>query len=345
VSASAARFAPAKPPAAKQAVPKDVALAYGKAMERGRSLTRSKKFDEAIAAFDDALKALPGSARAISERGYAKLLAGKLEDARRDLRLAEASTKDSKLLAQIHYNHGLVAEKLGKPEEAKAAFARSNALRPTQAAASKVGLATCVAVVETQNLKAAVAKDHLAMFKMLEANAQDHTTVASNEEAKTGLTARIAPEHREMVISYPSGGDGAGGAWNLHPWVKTPAGMLFATGAVATHFDMPCGGDLTATSRTNDGLQLVMVSHASGMRIPLCESDAGELVDCGDNDIPATSACGESAPEVTYVVFDLAKKSVAATVSFTDDGKAPKVRLDARKLLVEGAGCSIGLPL
>jgi hypothetical protein len=44
-------------------------------------------------------------------------------------------------------------------------------------------------------------------------------------------------------------------------------------------------------------------------------------------------------------VFDLAKKSVAATVSFTDDGKAPKVRLDARKLLVEGAGCSIGLPL
>ncbi|MBK8214415.1 MAG: hypothetical protein IPK71_11775 [Myxococcales bacterium] len=264
-------------PKGKTAISKETAKAYTEALKKGRAATLAKKYDEAIAAFDAALKALPGDARALSERGYAKLLAGKLDDARKDLREAEASTKDPKLLGQIHYNHGLVAEKLGHAEEAKASVAKSNVLAPTKAAATKAGTSTCVADVETQNTRAKLAKDFQAMFDALKTEAKDQTKVGSNDEAKTGLFARIPKEAQDFVVAYQAGGEDGGGAWEIHPYLKTPDGLLFGVDTVSTYYDFPCGGDISVTTSESSGLRLVKVVHAAGMRVPVCEADGGEL--------------------------------------------------------------------
>lgn len=332
-------------PKGKTAISKDTAKAYSESLKKGRAATLAKKYDEAIAAFDAALKALPGDARALSERGYAKLLAGKLEDARKDLREAEASTKDPKLLGQIHYNHGLVAEKLGHAEEAKASFAKSNVLAPTKAAASKAGTSTCVADVEMQNTRAKLAKDFQAMFDALKTEAKDSTKVGSNDEAKTGLFARIPKEAQDFVVAYQAGGEDGGGAWEIHPYLKTPDGLLFGVDTVSTYYDFPCGGDISVTTSESSGLKLVKVVHAAGMRVPVCEADGGELTECGENDMPVSSACSTDDPTVTYVVFDASKKRIVATVGYTDDGKGPKVTIDGRKLHVDGAGCAVAQDL
>ncbi|HQY64270.1 MAG: hypothetical protein IPF92_04975 [Myxococcales bacterium] len=123
------------------------AFAFASTALQGATLSVAFALAAAVAAFDAALAALPGDARALSERGYARLLAGKLDAARADLREAEARSKDARLLAQIRFNHGLVAEKLGRADEAKVSVARSNALNPTKAAAAKLAGAACEAQV------------------------------------------------------------------------------------------------------------------------------------------------------------------------------------------------------
>jgi hypothetical protein len=330
--------APPKPSKEKTVIDKATAKAYADGLKKGRSETLARNYDTAIAAFDGALKALPGDARALSERGYAKLLAGKLEEARKDLREAESATKDAKLLGQIHFNHGLVAEKLGHSEEAKASFVRSNALAPTKAAASKAGTQRCAAQIRTAPGRVKVVKDWLAMFEALRAEAKGTAKAASNAEARTALASRIPKEAQSSIVSFSSEEDG--GLWELHSFVKVPEGMVVDLETMSTYYDMPCGGDVKATVTESSGLRIVRLEHASGMRIPVCEADGGELTDCSDGAMPVSSACGTADPEIVVTAFDIAKKQVLASVAVTDDGKAPKITVEGRTLKVTGAGCT-----
>lgn len=338
-STSSAKAAPAKPSKDKTPIPKSVAQAYAAGLKKGRAETLAKRYDAAIAAFDEALKALPGDPRALSERGYAKLVAGKTEEAKKDFTEALAATKEPKLLAQIHYNLGLVAEKLGKAEDAKVSFARSNALAPSKAAATKAGASVCAALVSFVPGGAKVVKDYKGMFDALAVASKATSKVASESAAKEVLASRIDETERANVVSFPPEDDTT--EWQLHPYLKTPEGLLVATDAASSYYDMPCGGEVHAKVQESSGLTLVRVDHAPGMRIPVCETDAGELEACGDGAMPVTSACGTSDVETTIVVFDLAKKSAVARVSFSADNKVPTVTLEGRKLKVDGAGCSV----
>ncbi len=344
-AAEAPRKAPPKPPQGKVVIDKAVSKAYADGVRKGRAETLAKRYDAAVAAFDAALVALPGDARALSERGYARLLAGKYEAARADLRAAEGSTKDAKLLGQIHYNHGLVAEKLGRAEEAKASFARSQTLNPSKAAAAKLGAApACGAVIALGGAQTFVAKDWLAVYETLRAAApapEDKDKLASEAAAKERLCTRAPEGHCADLLSFSP--DGEGGTWSFHPVIKLAEGYLVAKDALSERYDLPCGGDEKLVVKESGGLRMLRFENATGMRIPVCEKPGGELGDCGPNDLPATSACGTAPPEIAVAIFDVAKKKLAATVRVgTDDGKKPpEITLEGRALRVAGAGCDV----
>jgi tetratricopeptide (TPR) repeat protein len=74
------------------------------------------------------------AARAWSGRGYAKLLAGKLDNAARDFNFALTLDTTDAYRAAIWFNFGQVAEKQKKLKQARRAYRTANQLRPSKAA-------------------------------------------------------------------------------------------------------------------------------------------------------------------------------------------------------------------
>jgi hypothetical protein len=111
---------------------------YAAALARGRKATADGRFEQAILAFDDAVRAAPVDARARAERGWAYFRWGKAARALQDLENAKALTKDAALLGSIWFNLGLALEGLGKPDDVRIAFAAS-ATHGSAAAKKKLG--------------------------------------------------------------------------------------------------------------------------------------------------------------------------------------------------------------
>jgi tetratricopeptide (TPR) repeat protein len=125
---------------------------YAAAVGAGRRATRDKRYDEAERAFDRALEQRKDDARALAERGYARLLANNPEGAEEDLERALAGGVEPKLASQAFFNLGLVREKKGEDEPSRAAFAIADALSPSAAAKAKLaGRSACTADVRTDD--------------------------------------------------------------------------------------------------------------------------------------------------------------------------------------------------
>jgi len=137
------------------AIDPDAGTTYARALARGRAATQRKDYSGAIAAFDQAIAAVPAEPRSLAERGYAKLLAGDIRGAQADLEAAEGKSTDADLASQIWFNLGLVAEKKGDPGAAHSAFAHAYTLRPTNASRAKLGDAgsACTATIDTARTK------------------------------------------------------------------------------------------------------------------------------------------------------------------------------------------------
>ena len=103
---------------------------YNKHLAAGRAHAAAKRWPEAALSFEAALAAVPGSARALSELGYAAFFAGDLEKARRTNDLALAAAGEPAQKAQVLFNQGMVEEKQGHAEQARARYRASLALRP-----------------------------------------------------------------------------------------------------------------------------------------------------------------------------------------------------------------------
>jgi hypothetical protein len=101
-------------------------------LDEGRRLTRSRDYAAAITTLDAAIELDPALARAWSERGYAKLLAGDLPGARIDLEAALPLDQGAAYRAAVHYNLGQVAERSGDEKAAEAAYTTSLALRDNE---------------------------------------------------------------------------------------------------------------------------------------------------------------------------------------------------------------------
>jgi tetratricopeptide (TPR) repeat protein len=110
---------------------------YRAALARGRALARAEDWPGAIGAFEAAVAADPGDARARSELGWAALHGG-------DLALAERASEDAiaratgKVKAAALYNLGRVHEARGDRVAAGAAYRASLALRPSATVAKRL---------------------------------------------------------------------------------------------------------------------------------------------------------------------------------------------------------------
>jgi Tfp pilus assembly protein PilF len=347
---SVAKDKAAKP--APTAKPKDAPVdkgaqaTYAGALKEGRAATVAKKYDDAVVAFSKALSAVPGDARALSERGYAKYLAGKLDAAEADFRQAETATKDAKLLASIYFNHGLVAEKRNLPEVARAAFAKSDQLRSTPAAAKKLaGASACGAAIATASSPLLAVNGYLGVYIALRALHSDAREISSEDEAKTGLCARVPDGKCGDVVSF---GEDMYDYYAIFPGEKEGT-FLVSTVNLGSHYDMPCGGEETLSKKVVDGKTVLTFSATPGMRIPVCEGKDGSIEPCDETngDRPASSACGSSDEEVTVLVVDLAQKKTLVNASFTqgDLAHAVKGEVAAGVFTVTGAGCDAKIPL
>ncbi|WP_394830370.1 hypothetical protein LVJ94_28065 [Pendulispora rubella] len=109
---------------------------YAAAMGQGRAATREKRYDDAIRAFQSAVRRRPFDASAWAEQGYAKLLGG--YDAHPALAFAKTRTKKPALLSAIWFNDAEGYAREGKTELARVHYAVAANLG-NQAAATKLG--------------------------------------------------------------------------------------------------------------------------------------------------------------------------------------------------------------
>ncbi|MCU0654421.1 MAG: tetratricopeptide repeat protein [Polyangiaceae bacterium] len=100
-------------------------------LAEGRKLAQAKKWSEAMARYEEALKARPEDPRVLAEMGYASLHGGELERARGFHRRALRGATEPGLRASILFNEGMVEEKKGEVDAARRHYEASLALRPS----------------------------------------------------------------------------------------------------------------------------------------------------------------------------------------------------------------------
>jgi hypothetical protein len=323
---------------------------YQVSLKKGRKLTLAKDYDGAVAAFDAALKAMPDDARALSERGYANLLAKKWEAARVDLLEAQRRATDRVLQAQIWYNLGLVEEGKGDPAAAQQAFARSNELNPTNAAKKKLeGKSTCAAVIDTATIKATEYAGWKALYDALaKAYEADGATIDDKPKDEAGAKQSLCEE------SAGCKGDGPFVVWVGVPWVterwsvvkRNAAGKLVAFEGNEAGMGGRCTWKPEVTIVSQEGL--VHVRQLGEPQIPEFVGPKGG--ECkGDEPEGCQSACAVSSWEQVDVVYDFDKKVRVVRVEQNaaykkgESGpadKAPtKVSIKDKTVTLAGGGC------
>ena len=138
---------------------KDAKLAM-KLVNDGRKQTKAKDYSGAIRTFGLAIDADAGTAQAWSGRGYARLLAGALDDAQADFERALALNKDQAYQSAIWFNLGLLAEKRNNDMAAVLAFSRAYELKPGAAVEKKLKQYQKKTATRKLEKKAPVKKGH-----------------------------------------------------------------------------------------------------------------------------------------------------------------------------------------
>ncbi len=325
--------------------------AYSAAMERGRKGTRDKDYKAAIAGFGEALAQRPGDVRALSERGYARDLAGDYALALKDLRKALGAAHTKEMQAQIWFNIGLAEEGRKDEDAARIAFAKSNDLRPTKAAAEKLEgktKPTCTAAsVDKSYVPASEYAGWLAAYQGLAARYKTRNPGLPLDEPK-------GDEEAKALLCKQLGCTGAG------PWV-----VAVGDAAVLTelHVLVPIEGDakkLVAFEEIGEGLggscafvdQVVIkggdplqvhVTSADRTVVYMKKSAAGQLEECSKDFDGCEAACmpGEWAERDFF--FDVAKRRrvVAVLQSGTGDKKLVEVSRAKNEVVLSGQGCDL----
>lgn len=337
--------------------PEDVRKAFWAAIQAGRKQTAAKDYDAAIASFDAALQQLPDHPRALSGRGYARLLAGKLDEAEADLRKALAAPGTKKLEGAIAFNLGLVAEKRGDAEVAKAQFALSDALNPSKAAKDKLaGEPACAAEVLYNSPESNVYADWKEVWKALaDEGLFDTAAPPADEEAA-----------KRAVCTSDSLKDGETGTFDA--CAKSPVGPWL----VQHYYDFG-GHNLAVIEQADAGQWRVsLLGMAGGGRcgclsdasidagaglvtwklteyvpIDVMENDKGEIVDCVDGN-DCFSACGEEldATLSTYVFHPTTASPTQVRVpDFYDKPASTTVKVEGTEIVLSGGGCDKRVPI
>lgn len=332
----------APPPDAQPPEDPKVRAAYRAGMREGRKATDAKRYKVAIAGFDAALAAKPNDARALGERGYARLLEGSdLDATMRDLDAAASGTKDRKHLSTIWFNRGLLHEKRGDATNATASFAIANLMRPTKAAAAKLAGKTACPV---EVLRAFAVEDHpsvqaadwLALAKALPHNDDE---VPADAEAALDTLAGVKTEPELPTIVSTKTFDQA-----VAYVVWRARGKLMAT-PIGLAWQGRCTGNMEFTIEdTSDTLVHVTgAEEAMGGHTYMCEGKDDDLVECtgADNEVSAGTACLGGSVVTRDLVVDLATGRVVIAVEQLDTGTpGPKIELTDKALTIRGQGCA-----
>ncbi len=307
--------------------------AYRAGMRTGRKATDAKKYAEAIAGFDAALVAKPNDARALGERGYARLLQGTdLDAAVRDLDTAASGTKDQKLLSTIWFNRGLIHEKRGDATNATASFAIANLMRPTKAAAAKLaGKPACPVEVQrafvVDEFPPLQAASWAALEKLL-----PHENDPEPEPEPT-LPAMIIARSIDQTVAYA--------VWRAGGKLRaTPVGM-------AWYGRCPGSLSLEIAEATATHLHIQGSEEAMGGHTYMCEDPAAGLMECtgADNEVSAGTACLGGSAVTRDLVIELATGKVLVSVETLDTGTpSPTITLAEKALTIRGQGCDRAEP-
>ncbi len=308
---------PASSPAASQVVavaPRDAAAIatvspdawkrYWAAMKVGRAATVQKNYPDAIHAFDEAATAVPRDARARSERGYAKYLAGDNVGAKADFDDAVdlVPATDKKLAAQIYFNQGLTAQKAGADTAAGSYYRQSYELNPTAAAKAKMG--TCAVIV-----------------------ASFHTDVVTDRAAALAL---VKSKKSGATIEEDLGDNlvGAHGFVDDDAFAILPIVSGFAV--VDTDVDVTMGAKGSAGS--------VTVTHAGGEWVVTGQANVPADSVCDTEGCTSTAGVQGGTHDVYYVDAKTGAALWHASYDFAFDGRV-NLAVEGGALHVTGTGC------
>lgn len=324
---------------------------YAAAMEKGRKATRDKDWVVAMTAFGVALQNRPGDVRALSERGYARVLKGDFDAALKDLRkgLGVAHTKE--MQAQIWFNIGLAEEGRKDDDAARIAFAKSNDLRPTKQAAEKLAgkakPACTAARVDKSFVPANEYAGWLAAWQGLSGRYKARNPGLPLDEAKSD-------EEAKALLCKQQGCVGAG------PYVVA---VGEATVLTELHVIVPVAGDahkLLAFEEIGEGmggtcayLDKVVVKGGDPLQIHVSSEDRevaymrkgakGELEECSGTYDGCEAACLEGEWAERDYFFDVAKKRRVVEIEQSGTGERKLVEVSRAKneVVLAGQGCDL----
>lgn len=326
------------------------------AIQAGRKQTVAKDYVAAVASYTDALAALPEHPRALSGRGYARLLAGDLGAAEADLRRALAAPGTRKLESAIVFNLGLVAEKRGDMTLARTQFSRANALHPGKAIQDKLaGGTACPYEVRYAIPESTVYTNWLEVWKKMVEDGTVEENPKATDEAAAKRAVCTSEQLTEADVAKPvfdacatPGGPWLirhDGSWGGHwLYVVEPAdGSQVRLTELGIAGGGRCGADSDAVLTGN----IVTWNLREYAPIDVMEGKDGEIVDCeGDN--VCFSACGEEvdASFIAYVFSPRTPDPTSIHGPQVAQGQPPmKVSVEGEQIVVQGNGCDLRVPL
>jgi hypothetical protein len=334
----AASVAQNAPPTAEQVAAQK---RFEAALGRGRTLSGKGDYANAIRALDEAVRIDPESPIALSERGFARLKSGALDEALADLEAAEKRASTKTLRAQVAFNRGLVLERQGTMDLAERAFARSYALHHTDAAKARMGKVSACPIVFSPD-------DSIEILTWMQAHGQVTRDFDDGWPGKR--TVRSNAEARENICYHASGSSQSppelgGDCDDQDPWRVTTTHGFFADN---TFFVWPLdaknvgfsnvgmiGGTMcsmgqdTSTYEAGGDRQgnfLIVTTTTTHYRWK-AEDDGGGAGDCIEDEVI-----------VSHSVYDVSRK---IGVNYNDaDGETVDLDPEHHRIVVKGEFCS-----
>lgn len=356
-TASAPRPRPApsgSAPTALEGPAREQAERYVRALGRGRIATGKKQFPAAIKAFDEALAAQPGDARALAERGYARLLADDLDAAEKDLHAALDHHPEKAVLSAAVFNLSLIAKKRGNDALA------SDLTKAAKAARSPHADGSCMLDVRRSGFM------YEPDLKVVETLRQARGEMA-RDAANFNLTpSRPFPSSDEEAALRAAFSDGKPPPWLVEVSDPNAIGSVFhllferpdkkfSVALRAGQFSFSRCGSTSSVDFDLSGIPSVTVQETSGMVGYMCASkktgDAKPCVDApGEDWEPVQSFCATSSYTIFSTYFDPATGAPLLQLieSAESSGNGPTRQVVTTKtpdgVRVVGGGCNEVVP-
>jgi hypothetical protein len=296
------------------------------------------------------VKHAPRDARPLGERGYVKFLSGDPIGAEKDLEAARDLGASPKIMAQIWFNLGLVREQNADSEGARSAFATSQSISPSNAAAAKIkGLSTCLAEVTNGDADLQPMKD------WVQAAGAVSSEDAPADEAKA----------KDVVCTYSWSADTSGDKHDAcdgaPPWIVahdhlsfySHVDILFPTTAKGVQvfvadqgmngsWPAHCTGESDSSAKMDGKFAWTTATYNGAMGVMFQKGeDTSEGVNVIDN---GEFSCGDAPGSVDDQFYDLTTGAellhVRRPIAVSAKGPLSTLTFQNGVVAIAGAGCN-----